>query len=100
MLVAQRLVRSLCSECLQTTDEPITQCAGCNGTRYHGRFAVLEIMPITDSLCGLLTNHATPAEIWQRAEHDGLISLRRQIESLVHQGVTDQAESQRVLGVV
>jgi len=102
VIVAQRLVRSVCIDCKVDGDKPAIHqrdsCVSCNGTGYYGRFAVLEIMPITDGLRTLLNKESSPADIWSHAESEGLLSLRHQLELLVCQGVTDQAELQRVLG--
>ncbi|MEE9336188.1 MAG: GspE/PulE family protein [Granulosicoccaceae bacterium] len=99
VLIAQRLVRRLCSDCSSSKKgQPSAHCHRCNGTGYFGRFAVLEIMSITDSLRSLLCNRATPADIWSHAVDGGLQSLREQIQLMVTQGLTDGAELHRVMG--
>ena len=101
VLIAQRLVRRLCSNCSDADmRHSMEACQSCNGTGYFGRFAVLEIMVMTDSIRSLLCSQSAPADIWRSAVDDGLQSLRSQIESMVNQGLTDRAELHRVLGVV
>ena len=101
VLIAQRLVRRLCSDCSSSKERfTSADCGRCNGTGYFGRFAVLEIMRMTEPLRSLLCSESTLAEIWHCAVNDGSQSLRDQIEVLVSQGLTDRAELIRVMGAV
>jgi general secretion pathway protein E/type IV pilus assembly protein PilB len=99
VLIAQRLVRTLCQHCTRANDcREFVSCAHCVGTGYFGRVAVLEVLPITTSVREMLCSNATPAKIWQHALDNGMQSLRGQIDRLIERGVTDQAELNRALG--
>ncbi len=101
VLIAQRLVRRLCDECSSNQLHNSSGiCTICNGTGYFGRFAVLEIMSVTETLRSLLCSKATLSEIWQCAVADGSLSLRDQVETMIDCGLTDRAELHRVMGAV
>ncbi len=101
VLIAQRLVRRLCCKCSSGQKSSVsTPCQRCNGTGYFGRFAVFEIMSMTDSLRSLLCSESALTEIWQCAVDEGSKSLRDQIDAMISQGLTDRAELLRVMGAV
>ena len=117
-VLAQRLVRKLCSHCKQPYKVPVEMiretgldklidnnnavlfrsqgCDQCNGTGYVGRTALLEILSISDSIRQLVLSHADAHEINQAAINAGMRSLYQDglIKALA--GVTSLEEVMRV----
>lgn len=119
-IVAQRLVRKVCTSCAQgrpaTTEELATWngctdgtealkvvvkravgCAHCRGTGYKGRIAVAETLPIDDEIKDLLLQDTSVSALRQRAKAKGTLSLRDSAIALVTQGVTTPEEIERVV---
>lgn len=121
-ILAQRLVRKLCHECrrpyaaspmecqqlalsLKSHADPTPMlyaphgCPACHQRGYHGRLALLEILPFTDALDPLLDDHAPMA--WQPlqsiAEQLGWRSLAAIGQQQVLQGNTCLQELWRVI---
>jgi len=101
-VLAQRLVRRVCSQCggsgtrfhPEGGGEP---CERCFGAGYKGRLAVYEIMRMTDDLRRLTGQRADGVTLLAAAEDGGFKSMRHDAEAKVEQGLTDQAEVYRVL---
>jgi type IV pilus assembly protein PilB len=115
-LVAQRLVRRLCSDCAEphhpTADElraldvpegldeltllrPVG-CPECGGTGYRGRVGLFEVLPMTDDIAGLI-GHPT-RELQAAAHRLGLFSVRDDGVRLAIAGITTLDEVRRVAG--
>jgi type IV pilus assembly protein PilB len=97
-VLAQRLARRLCEWCKEpfaTTDEQLSAigwpleriappeklwkpvgCRSCGGTGYRGRLAVLEVMPVSESIERLAVTHAPASEIAAVAIQEGMVTLR------------------------
>jgi type IV pilus assembly protein PilB len=98
-IVAQRLARTICRECL-TDDREVTVealeeaglspeeaksckpakgagCNACSDTGFKGRIAVYEVMELTDSLREFVLNGASALEIKSQAIREGMSTLRR-----------------------
>jgi type IV pilus assembly protein PilB len=116
-IVAQRLLRKLCKHCreplpmdfvdtLPTEDHPsggytryrATGCARCRHTGYAGRQAVAEVLEIDRELSRMIDRGETPSTLYEAVEKRGISSMRDEATRLVNEGVTDQAEFDRVLG--
>jgi len=117
-IVAQRLVRGLCTACREPTDldrnillehgfpvEKITSenpiykavgCDECRGTGYRGRSGIFEILPITDEIRPLIVANATAASIKQAALSNGMKTLRQDGWEKVLSGITTVDEILRV----
>lgn len=93
-VIAQRLVRSLCSACKEEYELPekvaesldvpagsrVFRPVGCNecrGTGYRGRSAIFEIMPITDKIRQLIVSGASADVLRREALDGGMKSLRK-----------------------
>ena len=97
LVVAQRLVRRICSFCKEPVDVPPaalinagfreqevrslrlfrgTGCDRCNKTGYKGRVGLYEVMEIGDELREMILSGASAYELRQRAIELGMISLR------------------------
>lgn len=117
-VVAQRLMRRVCSECAEpitlTADEKrrlgISRmprgfspqrgrgCEACSGTGYRGRVGIFEFMPIDDSLREMILNGAAQSVIDTYAREQGMNTLEASALALVANGQTTPEERFRVLG--
>ncbi len=115
MVVAQRLVRLICPRCRESMPERDARalidryngdlpgelfigrgCRACNGTGYHGRRGVFEMMPLTEQLRALATGTASAREVRKCAVNEGMQSLREDGWRLVREGLTTVQEVLRV----
>jgi type IV pilus assembly protein PilB len=116
LIMAQRLVRRICSECSEEEDvlpEALSDlgvkedelgtfvclhgkgCQACNNTGYRGRIAIYEVMPMYDEIRELALVSASAAEIKREAMRLGMLSLRRSGINKMKQGVTTVEEVMR-----
>ena len=108
-IIAQRLVRRLCTHCRRERElleheadyleltpmerarqkifEPVG-CQRCNGTGYYGRIGVYEIMEITPRIRGMIARRAATDTIRQAAMGEGMLTLRQSVRRLVLDGTT------------
>lgn len=115
-IAAQRLIRTLC-DCktpYTPSENELTEsglnsklvkghtfyaakgCENCQGTGYHGRKAIIEIMEMNDDMKELFINRAPIAAIKRKAVESGSIFLRRAALQEVFNGVTTLKEANRV----
>jgi type IV pilus assembly protein PilB len=120
MVVAQRLVRSICPKCkeeyIPETQEfekfrsAIEQgrlnkfyrgkgCQECNFTGYLGRSAVFEILEVTDDIRRLIDSKASELDIFRKAKQNGLKPLASQAVRKVAEGLTTLEEVARVVDI-
>jgi type IV pilus assembly protein PilB len=114
-VIAQRLVRRLCTACRQqrpATDYekgvlgvdprlPLTiyaptGCHLCGDSGYYGRIGVYEIMEITPALKRIIANRGTTEQIKEQAIKDGMHTLRRSAAEYVVDGTTSVSEMVQV----
>lgn len=116
-LVAQRLVRRLCTACrrpwrmdphfLQSVAFPIERlssgtiyeavgCEVCRGTGFHGRTGIYEILVVTERIRQMVVARATTTEIKNAAMQTGMRTLRQDGWSKVLEGITTIEEVLRV----
>ena len=119
-IVAQRLLRMNCPQCLENTGpgpEQLQQsgltpegvvgatfkrgmgCAHCRGTGYKGRLAIAETLPMSDILRDQLLQRAPLSQIRQSARASGFTSLRDAAVALAIAGETTLEEINRVTPV-
>lgn len=116
-VVAQRLVRLICSQC----SEPFTPdseqliisglvphqcsdflfrhgkgCAACRGTGYKGRRALAEVLVLTDELREAILLHTPIGKLKEMARQGGTRFMREQAIMTVKQGETTLQEINRV----
>jgi type IV pilus assembly protein PilB len=110
-VIAQRLVRRLCSKCKRERvpslhertmmglkeDEDIrvfdaVGCDGCNGGGYKGRIAVHEVLTFNRELHDMITKNATLDEIKDVAVKNGMKTLKVNCLRLIKAGVTSIEE--------
>lgn len=112
-IIAQRLVRKICTKCKQEYLPDHTEmmmlklreprklykgagCPACNFTGYSGRTAIHEVLPITKEVKDLIEKRATDEHIRQIAARLGTMSLRESATLLVYDGITTTAELTKV----
>jgi len=108
-VVAQRLVRKLCTDCRKPV-EPATgfleeigfplekrgdaviyapgSCENCRMTGFHGRSGIFEVLPVTEAIQSMVVDRNSSSEIKQRAVADGMYTLRDDGWEKVLAGVT------------
>ena len=116
-IVAQRLVRAICTKCRVKYDPPESDlariglhrkkgddsffrgegCPACDGTGYKGRTGVYEILPFTPPVRDLVSANASESDLRQLAVAEGMISLARAALEKVKAGVTTLDELYRVV---
>ncbi len=116
-ILAQRLVRKICEHCKQAdTVEPKLMeysglepdayedmtfykgagCIECNGTGFHGRIPVSELLVLSDPIRELILAKRPAAEIRRAAKEEGMSFLRESALEKVFQGVTTLREINKV----
>jgi general secretion pathway protein E len=99
-VLAQRLVRKLCTQCREP--DPVAGgwraagCLACNRTGYSGRTGVYELLSVDDAIRGLIHRSAGEAEIRTAAVANGMMSMREDGKRWVQGGVTSLDEVIRV----
>jgi general secretion pathway protein E len=97
-VMAQRLVRKLCSQC-KTFDGSTWHAVGCERcghTGYHGRVGVYELLETTEQIRSQIHNRASEAEIRDAALATGMKTMREDGERWLADGTTTRAELVRV----
>ena len=98
-VLAQRLVRKLCSHCKRLGEDghwhPVG-CEHCAHTGYKGRTGVYELMTVTPEVQALVHMRAAEQDLVTAARAAGLRSMREDGERLVRSGVTSLEEIIRV----
>jgi type IV pilus assembly protein PilB len=116
-VLAQRLVRTLCSHCKQRTiisAEMLRQngykalvdleayepkgCRRCGGSGYRGRAGIYEVMSVTPEIRRLALERRSSEDLRDAAVQQGMRGLRDDGLDKVRQGRTSIAELSRVLG--
>ena len=117
-IVAQRLVRRLCDVCAESVPlDSLAQevrppadrtgevrvrravgCRKCNGRGYRGRLAILEIMPVEETVARLIDAGALPDALAAAATKVGMRTLWESGLERVWDGATSLDELTRVLG--
>ena len=77
--------------------EPVG-CVRCNGTGFHGRVGVYELMEVTEQISSLILCRASSGEIAAAAAADGMLRMRDDGLDKVRQGITSVPEVLRVVG--
>ena len=108
-ILAQRLIRRICSQCRELTtpsDELLADlglnrddlgdkkffrgrgCDVCNNTGYKGRVGLFELMIMNDDMRDMIMQNASIDDLRKAAQGYGMVSLRDAGMTFVHQGVT------------
>ncbi|MDO8527868.1 MAG: GspE/PulE family protein [Deltaproteobacteria bacterium] len=124
-IVAQRLVRRLCTEphCRQKISDPSTvadllgmtreslaraeifssgKCRQCKNTGYNGRIGIYEVVPPTNEVLAYVFSGAEDIKLRDDAERSlteaGVVLLRESARRLVMKGITSPQEFERIMG--
>ena len=116
-ILAQRLVRKICVHCreaVQVAPEEIRAsgidpadvkgqvfyegkgCLECDGTGFHGRMAIAELLDLSDRIRGLILERRPAAEIKRAAKEEGMAFLRDAALAKVTEGWTTLKEINKV----
>jgi len=114
-VLAQRLVRRVCAKCARPAELGIevlremgggsgedvravegTGCEECAQTGYRGRAGIYELLPVTDTVKGLILERASSGLVKDAAVKQGMRTLRDDGWRTVRTGVTTVAEVVRV----
>ena len=113
LIIAQRLIRKLCSHCKLPQTLPATTldennleenivtyaavgCKYCN-LGYHGRVAVFEMLPITTNISNMIMNHCDINEIEKKMRELKYPTLHEVALNKVRMGITSLEEINRVV---
>ena len=112
-ILAQRLVRRICSNCREevvpgadvladlelTTDQTIGKtfyrgrgCEKCNRTGYKGRLGLFELLIMNDELRDLVMRNASTEDLREAARRNGMVTLRESGMEGVFGGLTTAEE--------
>ena len=115
-IIAQRLLRTICSECKYErllTEEEMSYlnlspkqykvaegkgCDACRGTGFKGRTGIFEVLNFTDRLKENITEHTDMKQIYAIAKAEGMVSLRELAIRKMLDGVTTFREIVTVTG--
>ena len=89
-VLAQRLLRQLCTHCQGAG------CEACHQSGYHGRTGIFELLSTDDELRALIHAQASEADLRACAQRHGMRLMREDGERLVQQGITSREELLRV----
>jgi general secretion pathway protein E len=89
-VLAQRLVRKVCTHCHGSG------CDACGQSGYSGRTGIFELLTTNESLRELIHNQASEAHIRDAALSAGMTLMRDDGEKLVRLGITTEQELLRV----
>lgn len=108
-ILAQRLVRRICSKCREETEPPRDMlleagltpavlgekkfyrgkgCDNCNNTGYKGRLGLFELLVMNDDMREMIMQNKPTDELRQRAVSYGMIPLRDYGLGFAYQGIT------------
>jgi type IV pilus assembly protein PilB len=116
-VLAQRLVRVICTECKESYTPPVEAfrrlslsidtdsvtfyrgrgCERCRHTGYRGRIGIFELMPVADTMRELILKKAPTHEVRQHALEGGMITLQQDAMQKTLEGVTTMEEALRVV---
>jgi general secretion pathway protein E len=89
-VLAQRLVRKLCTHCQGQG------CEHCAQTGYAGRTGIFELLVTSDAIRAQIHAQAAEADIRAAAQASGMVLMREDGQRLVDQGITSAQELLRI----
>src|SRR5438477_3460695 len=116
-ILAQRLVRMICTNCRRSVIHPPellaesgldpklygsyefkegAGCLECNGTGFHGRAAISELLDLSDRIRTMILDRRPASEIKKAAKDEGMMFLRESALKKVTSGVTTLREINKV----
>jgi type IV pilus assembly protein PilB len=113
-IIHQKLLRKICTDCMEQyeqTEEEMERlgtalskmfkgkgCESCNGTGYHERTGIHEILVIDDKLRDLIYRQASFLELKEAALAGGFEDIRTDAVKKARAGITTLPEILRALG--
>ena len=94
-VVAQRLLRRVCSRCRARS---AAGCAACHGG-FRGRTGVFQVLEVDHRLREMIAQGGAESEVRRAARDNGMGSLRDDARRLMAEGVTTGWEAERVLNI-
>jgi general secretion pathway protein E len=94
-VLAQRLVRKLCTHCRRQDEAGrwhAVGCEHCGHTGYKGRTGIYELLVTDDTIRSLIHNRAAESQIFVAAEAAGLRPMREDGQRLIEAGITTTEE--------
>jgi general secretion pathway protein E len=94
-VLAQRLVRRLCTHCRRQDEAGRWHAVGCDHcghTGYKGRTGIYELLVTDDTIRSLIHNRSAESQIFVAAEAAGLRPMREDGHRLIEAGITTEAE--------
>ena len=112
-ICAQRLVRRICSQCVEDVETPPQMliqvgfapdevktlkikrgrgCERCNNAGYKGRVGLYEVLAFTDEIRDMILSGASSIELKRKAIEEGMVSLRMAGLQKIRDGVTTLEE--------
>jgi type IV pilus assembly protein PilB len=112
-ILAQRLVRRVCTTCREEVQTPAALramfrrgeppsyfrgrgCHDCRGTGFRGRLGIFELLQMKTNVSELVLTRANDLRFYETARANGMVSLREECLSLVARGETTLEEVLRV----
>jgi type IV pilus assembly protein PilB len=116
-VLAQRLVRKICDSCRHEVTYPDSfiiesgldpkefrgtkfaegsGCIDCNGTGFHGRAAISELLDLSDRIRTMILDRRPASEIKKAAKEEGMLFLRESALRKVMNGQTTLREINKV----
>ncbi|EKE75978.1 type II secretion system ATPase GspE [Gallaecimonas xiamenensis] len=117
-VIGQRLVRQLCTRCREAFDplpeavremglaklagdQPLRLyrargCSACQGSGYHGRVAIQELLLVSDAIKRLVLRHADSNELLEQARGEGMLTMYEDGCLKAMAGITNLEEVLRV----
>jgi type IV pilus assembly protein PilB len=114
LVIAQRLLRKVCMACRETISPPSIDiqktlclsaneassftwyaakgCDLCGKMGYKGRFAIHQVLPVSEGVRRLIVDRATPDEIEKQSIQEGIFNLRMAAIEKLRAGVTTYEE--------
>lgn len=116
LIMAQRLVQTICPQCSSETDSSDqrlaaerlgmakdvairigTGCERCEQTGYLGRTAIYEMIPIDDTLARMISERKTESDMRNMARESGFAGLREAGVEKIKRGLTTSVEVLRAV---
>ena len=107
-VLAQRLVRVICTECKKSAGPTMTPegekvesfrgsgCENCNGTGYRGRVGIFEMMELNEEIRSSIMRNEDASKITSAARRNGMRNLREDGWLKIRNGTTTVDEVVRV----
>jgi type IV pilus assembly protein PilB len=116
LIMAQRLVRSICENCkteYKVPEDALTEvglpvgttvyhgggCERCGGTGYKGRQGLYEVMPVTTAIRDMILDRSPTDMLRNKAQEQGMLTLREDGLVKIQKGITTVEEVLRETSV-